>query len=216
MQKTDRVSASERRAKFITAYLATLNATQAAIAAGFSRRTAGAQGSRLLKHVDVVDALAKVKTTALKRTGITANRVLDELFELGFSDIRNYRVDDEGNLAPAEGKPEAVMAAVSSIKRKVRVTTDATTKNVTREYEIEFRLWDKPGALKLAGRHVGLFPSRDQAAIEAAMEAALDKRIEAARQARALKLAEQENLEAERQRAIDVGEVSMPALDTAK
>jgi hypothetical protein len=71
---------------------------------------------------------------------------------------------------------------------------------------VEFRLWDKPGSLKLAGRHVGLFPSKDQAAIDAAAEAMLQKAIAKARQEREAAKTLAEEQEAQRQRAIDIQE----------
>lgn len=211
MLKGDRFEVADRRAKFVAAYLRTLNAAQAAIEAGYSAKTARTIASRLLARIDVSEAIAKSKVTALAKSGITQQRVLDELYELACSDIRNYRVDDQGNLAPAEGKSDSVMAAVASIKRKVRINEDGS-----KEFEVEVKLWDKPGSLKLAGRHVGLFPAKDQAAIESAAEIYVNKLIEKARQQKELQRAEQENREAERERAIDVGEVVPTALDTTK
>lgn len=199
---TDRAATAERRAKFVAAYLVNLNATQAAIEAGFSPKTARSMASQLLTRIDVTEAIARAKVTALAKVNISQDRVLSELTELAFSSVANYRVDEQGDLRPAEGKPESVMAAVASVRRKVRAYPDGS-----KEFEVYFTLHDKPGSLKLAGRHVGLFPQKDQAAIEAAAEVYVNKLVERARQQKAQQLAEQENREAERQRAIDVGEV---------
>jgi len=78
------------------------------------------------------------------------------------------------------------------------------------ERTVEFRLWDKPGSLKLAGRHVGLFPGKDQAAIEAAAETYVTKLIEKARQEKEAQRALAENREAERERAAVVDVVEAP------
>lgn len=50
---------SERKRKFVEAFMATGNATQAAIAASYSKPTAKQQGSRLLTKVDVRQAIAQ-------------------------------------------------------------------------------------------------------------------------------------------------------------
>ncbi len=56
-----------RKAAFIAAYVVEPNATQAAIKAGYSEATAGQQGSRLLKDVDIQQALLQTQTTAEQR-----------------------------------------------------------------------------------------------------------------------------------------------------
>ncbi|MCK8373936.1 terminase small subunit, partial [Erwinia amylovora] len=50
---------AERVHKFATKYTKDFNATQAAIRAGYSKKTAHSQGSRLLKRVEVQDLLRK-------------------------------------------------------------------------------------------------------------------------------------------------------------
>jgi len=90
-----------------------------------------------------------------KRTGLTQDRVLAELELLSFSDVEHYTVDDNGDLTLAAGAPAGAMRALSSVKRRITTRGSGKTKEVTREVEI--KLWDKPGPLKLAGQHVGLF-----------------------------------------------------------
>ncbi len=43
------------------------------------------------------------------------------------------------------------MRAISSVKKKIRHAKDGSI-----TYEVEFRLWDKPGSLKLMGKHAGV------------------------------------------------------------
>lgn len=52
------------KAKFVAAYIVEPNATKAAITAGYSEHTAGQQGSRLLKDVDIQQALQQAQATA--------------------------------------------------------------------------------------------------------------------------------------------------------
>lgn len=71
--------AGNLREKFIVEYLIDQNATQAAIRAGYSQKTAYSQGQRLLKDVEVGRAIEKAKQEQLKRTQITADYVLSSI-----------------------------------------------------------------------------------------------------------------------------------------
>lgn len=73
---------SPKQDEFVRQYLVDLNATQAAIRAGYSPKTANEQGSRLLANVSVRSAIEAAKAERAKRTGITADEVL-----LGFAAI---------------------------------------------------------------------------------------------------------------------------------
>lgn len=140
-----------RQAKFVQEYLIDMNATQAAIRAGYSERTAYSQGQRLLKDAEVQEAVNKAKAERLERTHFDQDQVLREVSVLAFSDIRNYVVNEDGSLGLAEGAPDQAMRAVSSVKQRSRVFRDGTI-----ERSVEFRLWDKPAIVKLAAAHFGI------------------------------------------------------------
>jgi phage terminase small subunit len=140
-----------RQQKFVEQYLVDLNATQAAIRAGYSARTANEQGARLLAKASVSRAIASAKEVRAKATGITAERVLLELEALAFSSHTHYQVDDDGRLGLAPDAPEIAHRAISAVKTTIHRHRDGS---VTRE--VEYRSGDKPGAVKLAGRHVAV------------------------------------------------------------
>lgn len=140
------------QARFVAEYLVDLNATQAAIRSGYSAKTAESQGSTLLRNPKVAAAVAAGKAKRTTRTAITQDQVLRELALLAFSDVNHYLIDDNGKLMLADGAPKHASRAVSSIKRRTRTDPDGAV-----THEVELKLWDKPGPLKLAGRHVGLF-----------------------------------------------------------
>lgn len=170
---------SARHAAFVVEYLLDLNATQAAIRAGYKAKHADVQGPRLLGNAAIASAIEKARTMALTRTEFDREKVLKELGLLAFSDIDNYMMDETGKLVAAPSAPPGVMRAVSSVKYRT-VTDDEG--NVERT--VEFKLWDKPGTLKLAGRHVGLFPSKDKEQIKAEAEAMVQAMLDAARKKR--------------------------------
>ena len=65
-----------RQHRFVLEYLVDLNATQAAIRAGYSAKTAYSQGQRLLKNVEVAAAIQAGMDKRAKRTEITQDYVL--------------------------------------------------------------------------------------------------------------------------------------------
>ena len=148
-------SLTPRQRRFADEYLVDLNATQAAIRAGYSAKTAEVQGPRLLGNVRIAEAIELAQKARAVRTGITQDRVLNETALLAFSDLTHYTVTDDGHVAPTTEAPPGAMRAIQSIKRTV-----TTTKRGDIVREVEVRLWNKPGPLKLAGQHVGLFKEK--------------------------------------------------------
>lgn len=139
---------------FCREYLVDLNGTQAAIRAGYSAKTAHVQGSRLLTNAKVAARIAILKAERADRTGVEADRVLEEIALLSHSDIRHYVVSDAGHLALAEGAPDEAMRAVRSVKRRVRTRQFGELVETT--VEVEFTLWDKPASVRMAASHLGL------------------------------------------------------------
>lgn len=147
--------------RFVEEYLIDLNGTEAAVRAGYSKKTAKAIACQVLKVQHVTDAIEEAMASRGERTGITADRVLRELERLAFSDLDNYTVDDNGDLKLADGAPKNAMRAVQSVKRRI-IHTPIGDGHTVRTCEVEIRLWDKPGALKIAGRHVDVHGFADR------------------------------------------------------
>lgn len=156
--KSSRGGLNARRQRFVEEYLTDLNASRAAIAAGYSQKTARQLASELLTFPNVQAAIVEGRRKMAEATGITQARVLGELELLAFSDVTHYTVDDLGDVTLAPTAPPGAMRAVQSVKRRITTRGLGTEREITREVEI--KLWDKPGPLKLAGQHVGLFADR--------------------------------------------------------
>lgn len=156
MRKTDR-GLTPRQARFVDEMLVDDNGTQAAIRAGYKRHSAYIVASKLLRNPKVAAAVAAGRAKRSESTGITSDRVLVELGLLAFSDVTHYLFDDQGRVHLAPGAPAGAQRAISSLKVRITTTGDGDKRSVTRD--VEFRLHDKVSTLKLAGRHVGLFPN---------------------------------------------------------
>lgn len=96
-----------KQERFVSEYLLDLNATQAAIRAGYSERTANEQGARLLAKVSVAAAIAEAQAARSERTKIDADYVLRQAVKLHercmqevvpLTDRKGRQIrDDDGN-----------------------------------------------------------------------------------------------------------------------
>lgn len=150
-------SLSPKQAQFVKEYLVDLNATQAAIRAKYSPKTASRIGPELLGKTWVAEAIQVEMDKRAKRTEITADRVLQELAKIGFANIADF-VTLQGAGVPVldfSKADEAKLAAVSEI------TQDTYTEGRGDEAEnvkkTKFKLHDKVKALQHLGNHLGLF-----------------------------------------------------------
>jgi len=75
------VSLTPKQQRFVDEYLVDLNATQAAIRAGYSPKTADRQGHRLLKNAEIAQSVAAGREARAERTELTADWVLTKLRE---------------------------------------------------------------------------------------------------------------------------------------
>ncbi len=142
----DMAKMSEKAGRFVEEYLIDLNATQAAIRAGYSARSAGSIGCELLKRPAVRDAVQKAQAERSRRTGVNADRVLQELAKVSFVnpadvlDLSNGSVNTDAALDD--------LACIAGIKVKYYAGEIV---------ERDVRLCDKVKALELCGRHLGMF-----------------------------------------------------------
>lgn len=137
--------------KFVEEYLIDLNATQAAIRAGYSTESAKEIGCENLTKPNVKAEIDKAIAERSRRTGINQDRVLRELAKIAFvnpNDVINFRD------ATVKMTSEENLAAIASIK----------VKEMPGEYgnatEREVKLYDKLRALDLLGRHLGMFKDK--------------------------------------------------------
>lgn len=78
---------TDKQRRFVDEYLVDLNATQAAIRAGYSEKTANEQGNRLLAKVSIATAIQDAMKARGKRTQITADKVLQRWWDLANVDV---------------------------------------------------------------------------------------------------------------------------------
>nr|DAY91428.1 MAG TPA: Terminase small subunit [Caudoviricetes sp.] len=142
-----------KQKKFVEEYLIDLNATQAAIRAGYSTESAKEIGCENLTKPNVKVEIDKAIAERSRRTGINQDRVLRELAKIAF-----VNPGDVINLNQATVKSDAKeedLAAIASVKIKNIPTEDG---EIT---EREIKLCDKLKALDLLGKHLGIYDKKD-------------------------------------------------------
>lgn len=134
-----------KQQRFCDEYLIDLNATQAAIRAGYSVKTANEQGSQLLAKLSIQEVIGKEMAERSRRTGINQDRVVLELAKLAFVNIAD--VVDLENATVRLSATDDDLACIQSIKIKPSEFGE----------EREIKLYDKKGSLELLGKHLGMF-----------------------------------------------------------
>ena len=140
-----------KQQRFVEEYLIDLNATQAAIRAGYSPKTATAIASENLSKHSISAAIACAMAERSKRTGITQDRILEELAKVAFIKLTDI-VDDTGKIKA--GATDEDRACIESIKYK-RTDTDTGYSE-----EREVKASSKLKAIELLMRHTGMLDSR--------------------------------------------------------
>ncbi len=130
------MSLTAKRKAFVREYPIDLNATKAAIRAGFSEKTAYSQGQRLLKNVEVADAIQKALAERSERTEITQDYVLTSIMEtmerckqaepVTYQNGNPVMIDTpDGDVAPAyKFDASAVLKGAELLGRHLAMFTD--------------------------------------------------------------------------------------------
>lgn len=151
---------SPKQQRFCEEYLVDLNATQAAIRAGYSKKTAQEQSSRLLSNVIVAGCIQQLQVAQSKRTKITADAILAELHALATVDI-SLAYDDSGFLRPLKEIPENVRRAILNLEAAEIFAGDGDARSVIGHLK-KVRFHDKTKALELLGKHLKLFTEKHE------------------------------------------------------
>lgn len=140
---------TEKQKRFVEEYLIDLNATQAAIRAGYSPKTANEQGAQLLAKLSIQNAISAAMAERSRRTGINQDRVVRELAKIAFVNASDVIDVDRATVLPDAHLDD--LACIQSVKVK--------DGNIT---EREVRLADKLRALELLGKHLGMWTDKVQ------------------------------------------------------
>jgi phage terminase small subunit len=173
------VKLTAKQQRFVEEYLIDLNATQAAIRAGYSAKNAGKIGPELLGKTRVQEAIKAAMDKRSERTEITQNMVLGQLAKIAFSDITDFvkfgqkEVQVMGPFGPLyETVTTADPSTGKKKKEKVPITKIINFVDFNESGQVDgtiiaevkqgkdgssVKLNDRMKALELIGRHLGMF-----------------------------------------------------------
>lgn len=128
---------TNKQATFVQEYLVDKNATQAAIRAGYSTKSAASQGERLLRNADVRSEVEAGQARLAERVGITAERVLLERARIAFFDPRKL-LDRDGNPRPLHELDDDTAAAIAGLDVMQILGGDATPSvmSIVKKYKL--------------------------------------------------------------------------------
>ena len=155
---------SAKQQLFILEYLVDKNATQAAIRAGYSIRTARKIATENLSKPVIKAAINAEIEKQKARITFTADQVLEELARVGFADMKDFIEIDEGGAIRAFPL-DTLVEGKSRIIRKVRekrIIKSTPEGDQVLDSTYEFELCDKVKSLELLARHLGLLHDKQE------------------------------------------------------
>lgn len=150
---------TDKQKMFIEEYLIDLNATQSAIRAGYSPKTAYQIAHDMMSKPHIAEEIARRKAERSRRLGINQERVVEELAKIAFSRLTDIVDPNTGEIR--EDATEDDLACLESVKIKMIPTRSG------QGVEREVKLTQKIKAIELLGKHLGMFS--DKLKIEGAL-----------------------------------------------
>lgn len=160
MAKRKALKLTPKQKRFAQEYLIDLNATQAVIRAGYSKKTANSASHRLLLNVGIQAEIQKGCNKREKRTEVTQDRVITELARIAFANItdvvsvRSAEDAESGcttlfvDVVPSDQWTPEQAAAIAEVSESNQAGGFRT---------IKLKMNSKIKALEMLGRHLGIF-----------------------------------------------------------
>lgn len=147
-------SLTAKQQRFVEEYLLDLNATQAAIRAGYSTKTANRIASQNLSKLYIQDAITKRRVDLQTEFDLTPEKVIAEYMKIGFANMGDYVTwnKDRVDLTNSEDLTANQLAAVAEVSETRGEKTSS----------IRFKLHDKKGALDSLAKTLAMFVERQE------------------------------------------------------
>lgn len=167
-----------KQQRFIVEYLIDLNATQAAIRAGYAVKGAKDQAYQLMQRPEVVAAIKEAMDARNQRTKVDADYVLNRLTEIDQMDLLDI-LDDDMSIKPLSKWPKVWRQSLSGFD------IAEMFEGVGKERDLvglmkKIKWPDKVKNLELLGKHVNVNAFREQVAVDVTLS--LSQRMAKARE----------------------------------
>lgn len=151
---TDELSPQQQR--FVDEYLIDLNATQAAIRAGYSIKGASVRGTQLLAIGKIQEAVEAKRARLQVRTELSTDKVLKEIGRIAFADMRKVAEwgGEEVIFKSSAEIDDDTAACISEIS-----STTTYSRNEGKKVQMRVKLHDKLRAIEMLAKHLNIFSS---------------------------------------------------------
>jgi phage terminase small subunit len=151
-----------RQARFCAEYLIDLHGEKAAIRAGYTKRTARVQASRMLTYANIQTQISQLQVARARRTEISADAVLAEYGKLAFANMADYMRATPGGdpYLDFSGLTRDQAAALAEVT--VDSYVEGRGDNARQVKRVKFKLGDKLQALDSVAKHLGMFKERHE------------------------------------------------------
>lgn len=155
---------------FVNAYIVLKNATQAAIKAGYSKKTAHSAGPRMLENVAVAGAIVVKGRRIAEKYEITSERVLAEYARIAYANMLDFiEINEDGTASIDFSKVTREQAAAMG-EVVTETHTEGTGDDKTNVVRVKFKLHDKIRALEALAKHLKLFPQNEPNSLAVSLE----------------------------------------------
>lgn len=149
---------SAKQNAFVAQYLVDLDATKAAIRAGYSEKTAASIGAENLRKPQIKQAVAEAIARRSARVEVKQDDVLRELIRIFAADI-GLAYDENGKLKKLHDMPEDIRRCIVGVKVKELFEGHGEEREYIGDL-VEVKFADKVKAIEMAMKHLGLLVDR--------------------------------------------------------
>jgi phage terminase small subunit len=146
--------------RFVEEYLVDLNGAQAAIRAGYKKKAARVQASKLLTNPNVVEAVQELRDKMSRRCELTIERTLQEIARVAYSSAKRLYGPDGSpiKIGDLDDDTAAAIAGIEMLEQYEGSGEDRVFVGYTKKY----KLHSKTEALNMAGRYFKLFTDKTE------------------------------------------------------
>jgi phage terminase small subunit len=166
------VAITDKQERFVQEYLVDLNATQAAIRAGYSAATAGSAAAKLMANKAIRARIEQRQITIAADLDVTVKKIITELAKIGFANMEDYTrlVGDERVIDLTSADRDKLAAVTELTVEDYKEGRGEDARDVRR---VKLKLGDKRAALVDLGKHLGMFKERVEHSVSEDFAAAL-------------------------------------------
>lgn len=164
---------TEKQRLFVSEYLRDFNATRAAMAIGYSKKTAYAIGWNLLRKIEVQAEIKRQKEMRTAELGLDVQRVIAEYMKIAFADISDVvdfgkkkvpLTDKKGNIVedPHSGEPLTISVNYIDLKNSEQIDTSVISEIKEGKDGVSVKLHDKMKALEKLEKYLDFMTEEDR------------------------------------------------------